>query len=104
MILLIITLVGFYQRAKKHGLNAAMWVLYPILAFVGSQLIIGVIIGLARPDMLEDETSLNIIGLIVGIISLIITWILLERQAKIKKEGMNKSDGELLDDNFLNKD
>lgn len=104
MILLIITLVGFYQRAKKHELNAWMWVLFPILAFFGSQVILGVIIGLAQPDLLNDESALTILGLVTGIVALIIMWILMERQAKIKKEGKNTSDGDLLDDNFFNKD
>ncbi len=45
-----------------------------------------------------------IIGIVVSIVAVIIAWIIMERQGKIKKEVKSATNAEILDDNFFNKD
>jgi phage shock protein PspC (stress-responsive transcriptional regulator) len=104
MILLIISIVGFWQRAKILNLNPWLWTVIALLSYLGSQFIAGVIIGLSNPELLDKEGLIMIIGIVVSIIALIIAWLIMERQGKIKKEVKSKSNADILDDNFFAKD
>lgn len=104
MILLVISTVAFWQRAKSLNLNPWLWAVIGLLSYLGSQFIAGVIIGLSNPELLDKEGLIMIIGIVVSIIALIIAWLIMERQGKIKKEVKSKSNADILDENFFAKD
>jgi sensor domain CHASE-containing protein len=45
-----------------------------------------------------------IIGIVVSIVAVIIAWLIMEHQGKIKKEVKRTTNADILDDNFFAKD
>lgn len=104
MILLVISTVAFWQRAKSLNLNPWLWAVIGFLSYLGSQFIAGIVIGLSKPELLDKEGLIMIIGIVVSIVAVIIAWLIMERQGKIKKEAKSTSNADILDDNFFAKD
>ena len=102
--LLVISIVGFWQRAKILNLNPWLWAVIVLLSYLVSQFIVGIVIGLSKPELLVKEGLIMVIGIVVSIVALIIAWLIMERQGKIKKEVKRTTNAEILDDNFFAKD
>lgn len=95
MIVLIIIGVLFYNYANSNNINKVLWVIVGLLSYFVPQLIVGVIIGLIAPQMVNDTVSLTIIGIAVGIIGAIIAYQVMVSYSK--KEKIIPVDDSLLD-------
>lgn len=85
-------------------MNPWLWAVIGLLSYLGSQFIAGVIIGLSKPELLDKEGLIMIIGIVVSIVAVIIAWLIMEHQGKIKKEVKRTTNADILDDNFFAKD
>ncbi|PSR15285.1 MAG: hypothetical protein DA408_01290 [Bacteroidetes bacterium] len=71
MLVAILIVVAFVRRADELGLNKWIWGAVALAAYFGTQLLIGLILGLFLVDQgttLEqsEELGLNLVGIIVG--------------------------------------
>jgi uncharacterized membrane protein YeaQ/YmgE (transglycosylase-associated protein family) len=95
MIVLLVIGILFYNYAKRNNINKAVWVIVGLLSYFVPQLIVGVIIGLVAPQMVNDKGMLTIIGIAVGAIGAIIAYQIMVNYAK--KEKIKVVDDSLLD-------
>lgn len=98
IILVIGSAVAFYNLAKNNGLTAWVWAVLAIVGYLGGAFIVGLIIGLVAPELLEDQIILTLLGLAAGGIGILIIYLIL--RMKIKQKESEISDAEVLDNEF----
>ncbi len=90
MIALVVVGIVFYNYAKKCSINNTVWVLIGLASYFIPQVIVGVLILLMAPQMVNDRGMLTIIGIASGILGSIIAYQIMVKYATnntIKKEG-----------------
>ncbi|CAG5077109.1 hypothetical protein [Parvicella tangerina] len=90
--------VGFFKLAQNNGLTAWVWALLAVVGYLGGAFVVGLLIGLFAPEMLNDRLSLTLLGLVSGGIGILIVYLLLKLQIKRKENEVE--DGDILDDDL----
>ncbi len=101
IILLIGLSIGIGRAAENKGLHKILWGILAFVSFFLAQFIAGLFVGIFSPNLLEDETSLTILGLLSGIAGFVIVWLLMFYIAKRKKAMKEENEGLLDDDQFI---
>jgi len=97
MIVLLIIGIVFYNYANRNNINKAIWVIVGLASYFVPQLIVGVVIGLTNPQMLNERGVITIIGIAVGIVGAMIGYQIMVNYAKKEKE-------KIVDDNLIDSD
>jgi len=95
VIVLIIIGIVFYNYAKSSNINQAVWVLIGLASYFVPQVIVGVVIALVAPHMVNERGMLTIIGIAVGLIGAVIAYQVMVNYAK--KAKIKEVDDSLLD-------
>lgn len=98
IILVIGSAVAFYNLAKNSGLTAWVWAVMAIVGYLGGAFIVGLIIGLVAPDLLNDQIILTLLGLAAGGIGILVVYIILKNRINQKENELTDTD--ILDDNL----
>lgn len=98
MIILIAVIIGMARLASNKGLNPYLWGLFALIGSLGVPFLAGIVIGIFNPNLLYDESAINILGVVTQIVGAIIVWIILELVAKRKKKEEHYINDDLLDE------
>jgi fructose-specific phosphotransferase system IIC component len=99
MIIVALIGYGFYSAAKRRAMNTILWTILGIGSYFFGQVIAGFIIGFTNPQMVNDELSLTVIGLISGLAGVFVTFLIMVSVDNQKNRLKNKitEDESLLD-------
>jgi F0F1-type ATP synthase assembly protein I len=82
ILILIGICVGFYNLAKKKGLNPILYAVLSIVFWFGFQFIAGFILGLTDPYAVDDFAMLVVWGLAGSVVGIIVLYFILLNAAK----------------------
>ncbi len=98
----IFILVGiakiFAQLAHDKNRNSYLWGAIGVASFYLTQVIIGVIMAIVNPELLEDNLTTSAVGVICGFLGVFVTYYVLKSQRDTTKEIVLNPD--LLDSNL----
>lgn len=77
MIIVALIGFGFYSAAKSRGMNTILWTILGIASYFLGQVIAGFFIGFTNPQMLNDDLSLTVVGLISGLVAVLLTFLIM---------------------------
>lgn len=103
MIIIIVILVAFVNKAGELGLNKFLWGAIGLGAYFGTQFLIGILLGLFFMDFesqVLDETNelaLNFAGIIIGGITALVAYRQMPKYAAKEKDDIS----DLLDDDIF---
>lgn len=86
ILILVGICVGFYNLAKKKGLNPVLYAILSIVFWFGFQFIAGFILGLTDPYALDDYGTLIIWGLAGSVLGIVVLYVILINAAKAKEQ------------------
>ncbi len=102
MIIIIVILVAFVNKAGELGLNKFLWGAIGLGAYFGTQFLIGILLGLFMDfeSLILDETNelaLNFAGIIIGGITALVAYRQMPNYATKEKDDIS----DLLDDDIF---
>ena len=76
--ILISAATTFARLAHDKNRNRYLWGTIGVVSYFFTQIIVGVIIGLAKPELLEENLIINIIGMACGFMGIGIAYYILK--------------------------
>jgi uncharacterized membrane protein YuzA (DUF378 family) len=98
IIILIAVASNFSRTAESKNLNRYLWGAIGFFSYYIGQIIFGILIAAVNPSLMSDTVSINLIGIVVGICSVGVAHIILQKM-KDPKEN-NAINNNLLDSDF----
>ena len=101
MILLAIIAGAIWRRAKKLELIPFVWVLIAAGFYLFIPFLAGVILAFVNSNILYNDGLLTLVSIVASWGGVGISWLIMERVAKKKKENKTPTDRNILDDEYL---
>ena len=80
---------------KGKIFTLVLWAVLAIVSYFVGAVVIGVIIGLVAPEMINDQITLMFLGLLSGSFGIVTAYFIMRQTAKNK---INSNDSEIIDD------
>jgi hypothetical protein len=99
--MLEIILVGgavsaLYKLAKNNGLVGWVWGLLTVAGYLGGAFVVGIILFMVAPNLLDDRLVLSLLGIGAGGLGILVVYLLLRLRINRMDDSVVESD--LLDD------
>lgn len=97
--ILILIFVGryFYKFSKDNNMKPVLWTIIGVLSYFVGAFVMGLIVGILNPRILDNLLTLTLLGLVSGLIGVTITFFIMKAQAK---NATPSSESEVLDDSL----
>lgn len=97
--ILILIFVGryFYKFSKDNNMKPVLWTIIGVLSYFVGAFVMGLIVGILNPRILDNLLTLTLLGLVSGLIGVTITFFIMKAQAK---NTTPSSESEVLDDSL----
>ena len=96
--ILVSAATTFARLAHDKNRNRYLWGTIGVVSYFLTQIIVGVLIGLVKPELLEDNVTINILGMVCGFIGMGVAYYILKTLPDPTEEVTSNAD--LLDTNF----
>ena len=76
--ILVSAATTFARLAHDKNRNRYLWGTIGVVSYFLTQIIVGVLIGLVKPELLEDNVTINILGMVCGFIGMGVAYYILK--------------------------